>query len=356
MSVSITDFGKLTTGQPVQLVTLKNDKIEVQLLTYAAIIHRIIVPDRKGSPTDVVLGYPTARDYELNTDSMGAAVGRFANRIGGAQFPLYEEIVHVTPNSAGNCLHSGLHGFNHALFTAEVTRGETDSVTMTAHSPAGTDGFPGNFDLEIQYSLVKEGLMIRYSATTDAPTVCNMTNHSYFNLNGHGSGSALGHRISVDADAYLEADENSVPTGRKLPVKGTPIGLYRGKDPRPGHQRRLPCSGAGQRLRPVLHHPGQWPAPRRLGYRPRDRHSHGGADHPARHALVHRQLSCTPDSLQGWCPLRSPRCRLLRDRRFPRRPEPSRFSRYDPAAGCPVQLHYDLSVRHRTYVKRNAIT
>ena len=223
MSVSITDFGKLTTGQPVQLVTLKNDKIEVQLLTYAAIIHRIIVPDRKGSPTDVVLGYPTARDYELNTDSMGAAVGRFANRIGGAQFPLYEEIVHVTPNQNGNCLHSGLHGFNHTLFDVALTPGETDSVTMTAHSPAGTDGFPGNFDLEIQYSLVKEGLMIRYSATTDAPTVCNMTNHSYFNLNGHGSGSALGHRISVDADAYLEADENSVPTGRKLPVKGTPM-------------------------------------------------------------------------------------------------------------------------------------
>ena len=98
MSVAIHDFGKLTTGQPVQLNTLKNDKIEVQLLTYAAIIHRIIVPDRKGNPTDVVLGYPTAQDYELNTDSMGAAVGRFANRIGGAQFPLYEEIIHVTPN------------------------------------------------------------------------------------------------------------------------------------------------------------------------------------------------------------------------------------------------------------------
>lgn len=221
MSVSITDFGKLTTGQPVQLVTLKNDKIEVQLLTYAAIIHRIIVPDRKGSPTDVVLGYPTARDYELNTDSMGAAVGRFANRIGGAQFPLYEEIVHVTPNSAGNCLHSGLHGFNHALFTAEVTRGETDSVTMTAHSPAGTDGFPGNFDLEIQYSLVKEGLMIRYSATTDAPTVCNMTNHSYFNLNGHGSGDILGHTLQLHASAFTPADEHTMPTGEITPVGGT---------------------------------------------------------------------------------------------------------------------------------------
>lgn len=221
MSVSITDFGKLTTGQPVQLVTLKNDKIEVQLLTYAAIIHRIIVPDRKGNPTDVVLGYPTARDYELNTDSMGAAVGRFANRIGGAQFPLYEEIVHVTPNSAGNCLHSGLHGFNHALFTAEVTRGETDSVTMTAHSPAGTDGFPGNFDLEIQYSLVKEGLMIRYSATTDAPTVCNMTNHSYFNLNGHGSGDILGHTLQLQASAFTPADEHTMPTGEITPVDGT---------------------------------------------------------------------------------------------------------------------------------------
>ena len=110
MSVSIQDFGKSTSGQTVKLATLKNDFIEVQLLSYAAIIHRIIVKDRKGNPVDVVLGYDTAADYELNTDSMGAAVGRFANRIAGAQFPLYEEIVHITPNQNGNCLHSGLHG------------------------------------------------------------------------------------------------------------------------------------------------------------------------------------------------------------------------------------------------------
>ena len=102
MSVSIRDFGKTASGQPVKLAVLKNSFIEVQLISYAAIIHRIIVADRKGSPVDVVLGYPTATDYELNTDSMGAAVGRFANRIAGAQFPLYEEIVHVTPNE--NCL------------------------------------------------------------------------------------------------------------------------------------------------------------------------------------------------------------------------------------------------------------
>ena len=90
-------------------------------------------------------------------------------------------------------------------------------------APDGTDGFPGNLELEIQYKLVRSGLMIRYSASTDAPTVCNLTNHSYFNLNGHASGTALGHRISVDADAYLETDDTSVPTGRKIPVAGTPM-------------------------------------------------------------------------------------------------------------------------------------
>ena len=221
MSVSIQDFGKSTSGQTVKLATLKNDFIEVQLLSYAAIIHRIIVKDRKGNPVDVVLGYDTAADYELNTDSMGAAVGRFANRIAGAQFPLYEEIVHVTPNQNGNCLHSGLHGFNHTLFDVALTPGETDSVTMTATSPAGTDGFPGNFDLTIRYSLAKSGLVIRYGATTDAPTVCNMTNHSYFNLNG--GGTALSHTLQIHADRFTENSDQCMPTGKILPVDGTPF-------------------------------------------------------------------------------------------------------------------------------------
>ena len=156
----------------------------------------------------------------------------------------------MTPNQNGNCLHSGLHGFNHTLFDVALTPGETDSVTMTAFSPAGTDGFPGNLELKIRYSLAKSGLVIRYTATTDAPTVCNMTNHSYFNLNGHTSGSALGHRVTVDADAYLEADAQSIPTGRKLPVKGTPmdfteektLGLDIGADFKP----LTDCSGYDQ--------------------------------------------------------------------------------------------------------------
>ena len=219
MSVSIQDFGKSTSGQTVKQATLKNDFIEVQLLSYAAIIHRIIVKDRKGNPVDVVLGYDTAADYELNTDSMGAAVGRFANRIAGAQFPLYEEIVHITPNQNGNCLHSGLHGFNHTMFDVALTPGETDSVTMTATSPAGTDGFPGNFDLTIQYSLAKSGLVIRYGATTDAPTVCNMTNHSYFNLDGEGT--VQEQLLKIHADRYTPNDAGCLPTGELAPVAGT---------------------------------------------------------------------------------------------------------------------------------------
>jgi len=223
MSVSITPFGKMTDGTPIQLAVLKNDWIEVQVLSYAAILHRIFVPDRKGNRVDVALGYPTVQDYELNRDSMGAAVGRFANRIAGGRFPLYEEMVEVTHNEGQTCLHSGLHGLNHTVFAVAPTPDVTDSVTLTAHSPAGTDGFPGNFDVEIQYSLAGCGLVIRYFATSDAPTVCNLTNHCYFNLNGQGSGTALGHRLQMTADAYLEIDADRLPTGRRVPVAGTPM-------------------------------------------------------------------------------------------------------------------------------------
>lgn len=223
MSVSIRDFGKTTSGQSVKKIILENGRIEVHLLTYGAIIHKIIVPDAKGTPTDVVLGYDTVPEYEVDDGAMGAAVGRFANRIKNAEFPLYEEVIHVTPNNAGNCLHSGLHGFMTTVFGVALTPDEENSVTMTAVSPAGTDGFPGTVELEIQYQLAKTGLVIRYYATTDAPTVCNLTNHSYFNLNGHASGTALGHRLTLDADSYLELDETSCPTGRILPVAGTPM-------------------------------------------------------------------------------------------------------------------------------------
>lgn len=220
MSVVIRNFGKTTDGRPVREAVLSNQQMEVHILSYAAVIHKLLVPDRKGRMVDVVLGYPTVQDYELNPDSMGAVVGRYANRIGGARFPLYGEIVHVTPNENGNCLHSGLHGFSHAVFRMVE---DGDAVVLTAVSPDGTDGFPGEVELEVRYSLAGSGLVIQYTAATDAPTVVNITNHSYFNLNGHASGSVLGHRLAMDARAYLETDEHSIPSGRRIPVAGTPM-------------------------------------------------------------------------------------------------------------------------------------
>ena len=223
MSVTITDFGRATDGTPVQKAVLKNDKLEVHILSYAAIIHRILVADRRGNPVDVVLGYPTVQDYELNAgDAMGAVIGRYANRIGGARFYLYEQEYHVTANQSGNCLHGGLHGFGRTVFSMDAIPGE-DAVSLTAESPDGTDGFPGTMQLEVQYSLAGSGLVIRYYATTDAPTVVNITNHSYFNLNGHASGSVLGHRLSLESPAFLENDDTSVPTGRRIPVAETPM-------------------------------------------------------------------------------------------------------------------------------------
>lgn len=229
MSIQIKDFGKTTAGQPVKVGILANDTIEVHILSYGATIQQLLVPDRKGNKVDVVLGYPTVQDYELNTCFLGAVVGRYANRIGGSKFTLYEEEYHVTPNEGKNCLHSGLHGFDKTVF--DMGFEGDDTLVLTAASPDGTDGFPGNAELEVRYSLAGTGLMIQYTLTTDAPTVANITNHSYFNLNGHASGSVLGHRLSLAAPAYLETDAGSIPTGRKIAVAGTPMDFTEEKTP-----------------------------------------------------------------------------------------------------------------------------
>ena len=157
MSIQIKDFSKTTAGQSVKVGILANDTIEVHILSYGATIQQLLVPDRKGNKVDVVLGYPTVQDYELNTCFLGAVVGRYANRIGGSKFTLYEEEYHVTPNEGKNCLHSGLHGFDKTVF--DMGFEGDDTLVLTAASPDGTDGFPGNAELEVRYSLAGAGLM-----------------------------------------------------------------------------------------------------------------------------------------------------------------------------------------------------
>ena len=261
MSIQIKDFGKTTAGQPVKVGILANDTIEVHILSYGATIQQLLVPDRKGNKVDVVLGYPTVQDYELNTCFLGAVVGRYANRIGGSKFTLYEEEYHVTPNEGKNCLHSGLHGFDKTVFDMGFEGDDgneaTDPCTPHLRAIDAVNPLDRCFQeareagvttvLEVRYSLAGTGLMIQYTLTTDAPTVANITNHSYFNLNGHASGSVLGHRLSLAAPAYLETDAGSIPTGRKIAVAGTPMDFTEektiGRDINADYPALKQCSG-----------------------------------------------------------------------------------------------------------------
>ncbi len=223
MSVQIKPFGTTRDGTPVQLAVLKNEHLEAHIISYAAAIQKLLVPDRAGRPVDVVLGFPDVAGYEDNGGALGSVVGRYANRIGGARFYLNAEEYHLTANDHGSCLHSGLHGFGRTVFEMELDDAGDAAVVLRAVSPDGTDGFPGTVTLEVQYSLVGSGLMIQYAATTDAPTVINITNHSYFNLNGHNAGTVLGHRLQLDAPEYLETNEHLIPTGTVLPTAGTAL-------------------------------------------------------------------------------------------------------------------------------------
>ena len=223
MSVHIRDFGHTSDGTPVKLAVLDNGVIQAHIISYAAAIQKLIVKDRKGNPVDVVLGFEDVAGYETNGGCLGSVVGRYANRIAGGKFFLNAEEYHVTVNNHGNCLHSGNHGFGLAFCDCKFAYIGDYWVLLRAVSPDGTDGFPGTVTLEVEYSLVGSALMIQYSATTDAPTVINITNHSYFNLNGHASGTVLGHRLQMDAPSYLETDETLIPTGRLIPTAGTPM-------------------------------------------------------------------------------------------------------------------------------------
>lgn len=231
MSVQIQPFDCTAQGQPVQRAILKQSGIEVHILSYAAVVQQLWVPDKMGRMVDVVLGYEDTASYEIANNGMGSVIGRFANRIGGARFTLNGTTYPVTDNQNGHCLHSGAQGFGRMVFSMEP-EGE-NAVLLSAVSPDGTDGFPGSVTLNVRYALEQRGLVIHYTAVTTAPTVINMTNHSFFNLNGHASGSALEHRLQLAGDAFLETDRDSIPTGRRLPVQGTPMDFMQEKPLKP---------------------------------------------------------------------------------------------------------------------------
>ena len=230
MSISKKSFGVTKDGKETFLYTISNKNgMKAAVSNFGAILVQLIVPDKKDGVRDVVLGFDSVAGYEGNDCFFGSTIGRNANRIGGAEFELDGTIVHLAANENGNNLHTDFdYGFHKAVWNAELLE-EENAVRFSYHSPDGENGFPGNLDIKVTYTLQEDNaIRIDYDGVSDKKTVINVTNHSYFNLNGHDSGSICDERVMIQADAFTELGAGSIPTGRILQVEGTPMDLRSG--------------------------------------------------------------------------------------------------------------------------------
>jgi aldose 1-epimerase len=211
-------------GAQVDVYTLKNTSgMEVKAIGYGAIITSLKVPDRSGSVGDIVLGFDNLDGYLKVHPYFGAIIGRYGNRIGTAQFALDGRTYTLAKNNGPNHLHGGVKGFDKVLWAMAAVPGQ-NAVTFTRTSPDGEEGYPGNLTVAVTYTLNDNNeLIVDYLATTDKPTPVNLTQHSYFNLAGEGSGDILGHELMINADRYTPVDDTLIPTGELASVEGTPF-------------------------------------------------------------------------------------------------------------------------------------
>ncbi len=197
--------------------------MQVRILAYGAVVQSLTAPDRHGDYADVVLGYDSVDAYAGGQAYLGAIVGRYANRIGGARFELDGNRYSLPANDGPNTLHGGFRGFDKVVWTMKPDPAGR-SVRLTYVSPEGEQGFPGDVTIRVTYTLTDEDeLRIDYDATTDRATPLNLSNHAYFNLAGHGAGDILGHELELLADAYTPVDSKLIPTGELRDVTGTPF-------------------------------------------------------------------------------------------------------------------------------------
>lgn len=218
-------FGE-SDGQSVERHTLTNaNGVEIAILTYGGIIQSITVPDRDGTMGNIALGFDNLDDYMSMSPYFGAIVGRYANRIAKGQFTLDGKTYELAINNDPNTLHGGEKGFDKRVWTAsEATSDDGQSITLSYTSPDGEEGYPGTLEVSVTYTLTDANeLRIDYSATTDALTVLNLSNHSYFNLAGEGSGTIYDHELQLNASAFTPVDETLIPTGEIADVAGTPF-------------------------------------------------------------------------------------------------------------------------------------
>jgi aldose 1-epimerase len=218
-------FGQTTDGQAVEAITLTNNRgVTARIITLGASVQSLTAPDRAGQAADVVLGYPTLAGYLAKPEYFGSTVGRVANRIARGRFTLDGRSYQTPVNNGPNALHGGVKGFDKVVWrVTEVRRSPTPSVTLAYTSPHMDQGYPGKLEVTATYALNERNeLSVEYRATTDRPTVVNISNHTYWNLAGEGSPlGAMGHLMTIPAEHYTPVDENLIPTGELRPVQGT---------------------------------------------------------------------------------------------------------------------------------------
>lgn len=239
MGIVKSSFGVNKDGMEVNKYTLKNKNgMEVSFIDLGAVITNILVPDRNGVTDDVVLGYDEVAPYEVNMPSFGAPIGRYSNRISDAKFVLNGKEYRLDQNDSTNCLHGGFLRYNCCMYNVECKEGqEEDKIIFSRHSPDGEQGFPGNLDYSVTYTLDNDnGLMIGYNAVCDADTIVNFTNHSYFNLGkgGHRCADVLDQEVQIEADYYTPVNDILVPTGELKELAGTALDFREFKKLRDG--------------------------------------------------------------------------------------------------------------------------
>lgn len=210
-------FGNLPDGRSVHSVTISDGTISAEILDYGATLRSLFVPDRNGRMTDVVLGYDSVTDYVERSGRMGATIGRFANRISYSRFTLDGKEFKLSANNGRNHIHGGKIGFDRRIW--DILETKEDSVTFGLVSEDGEEGYPGRLEVSVKYSVHENSLTIDYHAVSDRDTICNLTNHAYFNLASEGT--VNDHHVVLFSNSYLEMGSENIPTGKILPVNGT---------------------------------------------------------------------------------------------------------------------------------------
>lgn len=216
------NFGILATGENVTLYTISNEYISISVSDFGGSLVNLWVKDKQGNPVDIVLGFDDVLGYECDNGTyIGCNVGRNANRISNASFSLNQKVYELDKNEGNNNLHSGFNPYSKRMW--KVNGVDDNSIQLSLFSPHMDQGFPGNMDLSVTYSLNGNELKISYDAKCDKDTVMCFTNHSYFNLNGQGSGTILNHQVKINGDCFIPVDKDSIPTGEIRKVYDTPM-------------------------------------------------------------------------------------------------------------------------------------